>query len=131
MPGEAPQMFSSPFFSLLWMIVSVVVIIVLAYWFTKHVVGRGGLGAFGPMRAGEGLEILAQLPLGRDQRLIVAQAGERFFLLGVTASDISMLAEFTAEEAALWRERAGTVEKRETPSFRQALDTVLRQKGRR
>lgn len=42
-----------------------------------------------------------------------------------------MLAEFTAEEAALWQEQGGTAEKRETPSFREALDTVLRQKGRR
>lgn len=121
----------SPFFSLLWMIVSVVVIIALAYWFTKYVAGRGGLGAFGPLKAGGGLEVLAQLPLGRDQKLIVAQAGERFFLLGVTASDISMLAEFTAEEAALWRKSAETENKSETASFRQALDTVLRQKGRR
>lgn len=121
----------SPFFSLLWMVVSVVVIIALAYWFTKYVAGRGGLGAFGPLKAGGGLEVLAQLPLGRDQKLIVARAGERFFLLGVTASDISMLAEFTAEEAALWRKSAETENNSETASFRQALDTVLRQKGRR
>ena len=121
----------NPFFSLLWMIVSVIVIIGLAYWFTKSVAGRGGLGAFGPLKAGGGLKVLAQLPLGRDQKLIVTQAGGRFFLLGVTATEISMLAEFTAEEAALWQEQGGTAEKRETPSFREALDTVLRQKGRR
>lgn len=121
----------NPVFSLLWMVVSVVVIIGLAYWFTKYVAGRGGLGAFGPLRAGEGLELLAQLPLGREQRLVVVRAGERYFLLGATASEISVLAEFTAEEAALWRERAETQEKRETPSFREALNTVMRQKGRR
>ena len=74
---------------------------------------------------------MAQLPLGREQKLIVAQVGERFFLLGVTASEISMLAEFTAEEAAFWREWVETAEKRETPSFREALNTVLRQRGRR
>ena len=118
--------------SLLWMILSIAVIIGLAYWFTKYVAGRGGLGAFGPLKAGEGLELLAQLPLGRDQRLVLARAGERYFLLGVTASNISMLAEFTEEEAALWREQAGTTDKKETtPSFREALNTVLRQKGRR
>lgn len=121
----------NPFFSLLWMVVSIVVIIGLAYWFTRYVAGRGGLGAFGPLKAGGGLEVLAQLPLGREQKLIVAQAGQRYFLLGVTASEISVLAEFTAEEAACWREQAETADKRETPSFRQALDTVLRQKGRR
>ena len=121
----------NPAVSLLWMVVSVVVIIGLAYWFTRYVAGRGGMGAFAPLRAGEGLELLAQLPLGRDQRLVVAQAGERCFLLGVTASGISLLAEFTEEEAALWRDQSGAVKKRETPSFREALDTVLRQRGRR
>lgn len=121
----------NPIFSLLWMIVSVVIIIGLAYWFTKYVAGRGGLGAFGPLKAGIGLEVLAQMPLGREQKLIVAQAGERCFLLGVTASEISMLAEFTAEEAALWRRSTETEDQSETPSFRQALNTVLRQKGRR
>ena len=132
MPGEEPEMLAgNPFFSLLWMVVSVIVIIALAYWFTKYVAGRGGLGAFGPLKAGRGLEVLAQLPLGRDQKLVVAQAGERYFLLGVTASELSMLAELTAEEAAFWLEPAGTEEKRETPSFREALNTVLRQKGRR
>ena len=40
MLGEEPQMLSgSPIFSLLWMIVSVVVIIALAYWFTRYVAG--------------------------------------------------------------------------------------------
>lgn len=121
----------NPIFSLLWMVVSVVAIIGLAYWFTKYAGRRGGLGAFGPLKAGGGLEVLAQLPLGRDQKMIVVQAGQRHFLLGVTSSEISLLAEFTAEEAACWREQAETASQKETPSFRQALDTVLRQKGRR
>ena len=120
----------NPIFSLLWMVVSVIVIIGLAYGFTKYVAGRGGLGVFGPLKAGGGLAILAQLPLGREQKLVVAQAGERYFLLGVTGSDITMLAEFTAEEAALWRRQAETEDQSGTPSFRQVLNTVLRQKGR-
>ena len=132
MLGDNPEMLEgNPIFSLLWMVVSVIVIIGLAYWFTKYVAGRGGLGAFGPLKAGGGLAILAQLPLGREQKLVVAQAGERYFLLGVTGSDITMLAEFTAEEAALWRRQAETEDQSETPSFRQVLNTVLRQKGRR
>ncbi len=132
MLGDNPKMLEgNPIFSLLWMVVSVIVIIGLAYWFTKYVAGRGGLGVFGPLKAGGGLAILAQLPLGREQKLVVAQAGERYFLLGVTGSDITMLAEFTAEEAALWRRQAETEDQSGTPSFRQVLNTVLRQKGRR
>ena len=117
--------------SVLWLLICVVAVSGLAYWFTKYVAGRGGLGVFGPLKAGGGLAILAQLPLGREQKLVVAQAGERYFLLGVTGSDITMLAEFTAEEAALWRRQAETEDQSGTPSFRQVLNTVLRQKGRR
>ena len=117
--------------SLLWMVVSVVFIIGLAYWFTRYVVGRGGLGGIGPLKAGSGLESLSQMALGRDQKLAVVRVGERYFLLGITAAGISMLAEFTAEEAAAWRKQAEAAEKTETPSFREALHTVLRQKGRR
>lgn len=130
MLGDNPgTLGGNPIVSLLWMIVSVIVIAGLTYWFTRYVARRGG--AFGLLKAGGGLEILAQLPLGREQKLLVAQAGERYFLLGVTASQINLLAEFTAEEAALWRESTGTEEPSATPSFRQALNTVLRQKGRR
>lgn len=122
----------NPVGSLLWMVLSVAAIIGLAYWFTRYVAGRGGFGAFGPLKAGEGLELLAQLPLGREQKLVLARVGERYLLLGVTASAISLLAELTEQEAALWREGAEQpTEKRETPSFREALNTVLRQKGRR
>ena len=121
----------SPIISLLWMVISVVVVIGLAYWVTRYIARRGAFGAFGPMGTGEGLELLAQLPLGKDQRVVVTRAGERCFLLGVTAAEITLLAELTEEEAVLWRNRAETAKKRETPSFREALDTVLRQKGRR
>lgn len=116
--------------SLLWMVVSVVLIIGLAYWVTRYVAGRGGLGGIGPLKSGTGLEILSQLILGRDQKLAVVRAGERYFLLGITAAGVSMLAEFTAEEAAAWREQTAE-ERAQTPGFREALHTVLRQKGRR
>ncbi len=129
MLGDDPgTLGGNPIFSLLWMVICVLAVAVLAYLVTRYVAGRGG--AFG-WKMGGGLEVLAQLPLGREQKLLVAQAGERYFLLGVTASRIELLAEFTAEEAALWRDRAGTEETSATPSFRQALNTVLRQKGRR
>ncbi|MBD5147369.1 MAG: flagellar biosynthetic protein FliO [Oscillibacter sp.] len=113
--------------SLLWLLVSVVLVIGLAYWFTRYVAGRGLLG---PGQKGRGMEILAQLSLGRDQRLALAQVGGRYFLLGITAGQITTLAEFTKEEAALWQERP-EVPDGQPPSFREALHTVLQQKRRR
>ena len=113
--------------SLIWVLVCVVAVICLAFWFTKYVVGRGALNGLGMSQGTEQFKVLARLNLGREQMLILVQAGERWFLLGVTPSAISTLAEFTREEAELWQV---TQEPPETPDFREALRTVLRQKKR-
>ena len=111
--------------SLMWMLLCVVVIIVLAYLFTKYVAGRrlGGLGASG----GTGrFKALARLPLGREQSAVLVQAGERYFLLGVASSGVTMLAELTREEAqALYVQPP---DQSAPPSFGEALRTVLKQK---
>ena len=54
--------------SLLWLIICIVMVIGLAYWFTKYVAGRG-LSV--PGQKGSGMEILARLNLGRDQSLVL------------------------------------------------------------
>lgn len=113
--------------SLLWLIISIIMVIGLAYWFTKYVAGRGlsGLG-----QKGAGMEVLTRLNLGRDQSLVLVRVGGRCFLLGITAGQITALAEYTEEEAALWLERP-EVPDGQAPSFREALHTVLQQKRRR
>jgi len=114
--------------SLFWLLFCIVGVIGLAYWFTKHVVGRGMLNGFG-VSAGDGrLKALARLNLGRDQMLVLVQAGERYFLLGVTPSAISTLAEYSREEAETWM---AAQEQPANPSFGEALRTVLQQKRRR
>lgn len=111
-------------FSLLWVLVCVAVIIVLAYLFTRYVAGRGGLtGASG----GTGrFKVLARLSLGREQSLALVRAGERYFLLGVTASGVQLLAELTAEEAQSIC--APPPDQPQPPSFRESLRTVLQQR---
>ena len=114
--------------SLLGMVVSVVLVLGAAYWFTRYVVGRGS-GVLGPLTGSGAIRLHGQLSLGKDQKLVLAQVGERWFLLGVTAAGISMLAEFTAEEAASWQrepETPGT-----GPNFREAVRQVMEQKRRR
>ena len=111
--------------SLLWMLVCVVLIIGLAYWFTRNGAGRGTFGGF---QAGRQMEVLDQLPLGRDQRMVLARAGGRFLLLGVTPSGgITLLAELTEEEAASWRKEPAE----DRPGFKEAFFTVLKQRERR
>lgn len=114
--------------SLLWLVVCCAVVLGLAYWFTKHVVGRGRLGNLGVGGGTGNLRVLDQLALGKDQRLLVVRAGERFLLLGVTASGISTLAEFTPEEAEAWLAAEKTHSEQCPPSFTEALQKVLKQK---
>ena len=77
------------------------------------------------------MELLDQLALGREQRVVLARVGERYFLLGVTNNEISPLAEFTAEEAEAWRREQTEDPSPTPPSFREALRTTLRNRGRR
>ena len=114
--------------SLLGMAASIVLVLGAAYWFTRYVVGQGS-GALGPLRGSAGIKVHGQLVLGRDQKLLLTQAVERWFLLGVTAAGISMLAEFTAEEAASWQ--SGPEAPEASPSFREAVKQIMEQKRRR
>lgn len=111
--------------SFLWLVICVVLTIGLAYWFTRYIASRGG---FGTLNGGRQMEVLDQLTLGRDQKMVLVRAGGRYLLLGVTPAGISLLAELTAEEAASWKmpQEAG-----EKMSFSAAFEAVLKQKKRR
>ena len=110
--------------SLLWVLICVVAIIALAYLFTRYVAGRGGLMV---VSGGNGrFKVLARLSLGREQSVALVQAGERYFLLGVTASGIQLLTELTKEEADALR--TSPPEQPQPPSFRESLRTVLQQR---
>ena len=114
----------SSLFSLIWMLVCVLTVIVLAWLFTKYVAGRGGtLGVSG---GSERFRVLSRLPLGREQSAVLVKAGEKYLLLGVTASQITVLKELTPEEAeAVY---ALPPDQPVPPSFGEALRNVLRQK---
>ena len=118
-------------FLIVWAIVCVVVVVGMSYWVTKYLAGSGllrtGLG-----RNGTGqIKVVEQQMLGRDQRLVVVQAGEKHYLLGVTANNISMLSEITWDPANGAGEGANMQEATERPAFREAFFEVLRQKTRR
>jgi len=111
--------------SLAWLLLCVAVIIVLAYLFTKYVAGRGGVTA-GLGSGSWNFKVLRRLPLGRDQAILLVRVGERFLLLGVTVSGISLLAELTAEEAEALN--APDPGEPAPPSFGEALRSVLKQR---
>ena len=116
----------SPWMSLLGMLVVIVLVIGLAYWFTRHVVGKGKLPSFGMLRKDGDLSVLTHTQIGKDQRLAVVQAGERYFLLGITAHNISLLSELTAEEAARWKPQVTEGGDGQNPTFKEAFMDSLR-----
>ena len=110
--------------SLVWMLVCVLVVIVLAYLFTRYVAGRGGM--IGASGGSERFKVLSRLSLGREQSAVLVKAGEKYLLLGVTASEITVLKELTPEEAeAVY---ALPPDQPTPPSFGEALRAVLKQK---
>lgn len=116
---------------MLWVLICVVLVIGLAYWFTKYMVGRSGFGTISLEKRIDVLKILAQMPLGRDQRLLMIQAGQRYFLIGVTPAGMTALAEFTSEEAELWQVKEAQLVNGQAMSFTEAVKRVLKQKGQR
>lgn len=111
--------------SLLWLLICVLSIVVLAYLFTKYVAGRNG-SLFSTGGGAAQFKVLARLPLGRDQSLVLVQAGERYLLLGAAPSGVTLTAELSPEEAkALYQPPS---DQPPPPSFAEALRTVLKQK---
>ncbi len=119
MPGNG----AGSVMTLLGALVVVIGVLVLAWWVTRLVASWGAGGFPGGARAGQGgLKLLGQLPLGRNERLVLVRCGEKCLLLGVTERSVTLLRELTAEEAAQWlAEEAG----QPPPSFLEALKKNL------
>jgi flagellar protein FliO/FliZ len=115
--------------SLLWVIVCVVIILGLAYWVTRYVAQHGMNGP--GIKAGSGgeLAVLARQTLGRDQCLAVVKAGNRCYLLGVTASQITLLSELSPEEAASWQAAQAAPTTDLAFDFSKTLKSALRRKS--
>lgn len=114
--------------SLLWIFFCIVLIIGLAYWFTRFIGGHSRLTGLGAPRGAARIQVLSRTILGKDQALTLVQVEQRFLLLGVTPGGITLLLEFTPEEAADWPSRGAPPEAGQTMSFKKALQTVIKQK---
>ena len=132
LPGRLPRIALTlldgldSLFSLIWLLICVLVVVVLAYLFTRYVAGRGG-GMAGLSGASDRFKVLSRLSLGREQGIMLVKAGEKFLLLGVTPSGITLLKELTQEEAdAVCPPPDPNLPP--PPSFGEALRTVLKQK---
>ena len=114
---------------ILGLLVAVVLIMGLAYLFTRYVAGNQNL----VKRRGQNqkmLNIVEQTYVGRDRQVVLMQAGDRFFLLGNTPTQITTLAELSAEEVAAWREKERQTGE-DGQTFTQTLQEIIKQRGRR
>lgn len=119
--------FSESLLSLAWMLICVVAIAALAYVFTRYIAGRGGAGVIGAPGKGQ-LRVLARLSVGREQSVLLVQAGEKYLLLGVASSGVSVLERLTKEEA---QQMCPGLDQPPPPGFREAFGEVLRQRKQR
>ena len=120
MPGEI--------LSLVGALLVIAAVLALAYLFTRYVAGRLTLGT-GRAR-GRHISVLEQIPVGKDQKLIVAKVGEDIYLLGATPGSITCLRRMTGEEAEAWTQ-AQPPQDPAAPggmSFRTALERVIAQR---
>ena len=114
---------------LIWLLLCMTLVLGLAYFFTKYVMGRSFPGSVWGMQQGM-MTVVAQMHLGRDRQILLIQVGERYFLVGNTAAQMTTLAELSAEEVSAWCEK----EKGDTGqpvSFRQSLQEILKQRSGR
>lgn len=98
-------MLDGNFWSLLGVLAAVVLILYLAYAATKWIGTHslpGGVGSLLASGAAERFRLLAQLGVGRNERLVLVRLEERCYLLGVTEHQITLLRELDGEEAARW-----------------------------
>ncbi len=114
-------------FSLLGMLAMVVLVLFLAYWATK-LIGQRGMPGWARGVDGTGkLQLLWQVNLGKNERLVLVRLNNRCLLLGVTGGGISLLKELNEEEAAGWLQKKG--EAAQQPSFVDILrDNLSRKK---
>ncbi len=115
---------------LLGMLFTVILILFGAYFFTKNL-PRMRIGGFLGASRGAKMRILDQLSMGRDWRIVLVQVGSRHLLLGVAAGEISLLAELSSEEAALWTDEDPQDKNGDAgspPSFKDSFMEALSQK---
>ena len=110
---------------LLWTILLIVAVLVLAYAFTRFVAGRAA-GSASIRYRGRRLTVLEQVTVGKDQKLLLVQRGERYYFLGAAQGGISCLEQVSPEEAERWKQEAESGQ--DTPPtirFQDALREVV------
>lgn len=79
--------------SLVSVLIVTILILYLSYVFTR-LLGKGMV----IKRGGSCMQQLDRLPLGQDKAVSVVRAGNHYYLIGITSSQITLLAELQEED---------------------------------
>lgn len=95
----------------------VIGILYLAYVVTKYI----GNGAILKARSGC-MQVRDQIPLGKDRSAAIVQIGERYFFIGISAGQISLLSELDEED--LTSLNISDMPEKQYPDFRDMMDKI-------
>lgn len=113
---------------LLWALFVTCLILALAYWFTRYVVGNMAGGRLG---RGRYITVLEQISVGKDQRLLLVKVGERLYLYGAAPGGFTNLGEVPQELLDDEEITPGSKSNAAgSENFAQALRRVLEQRKR-
>ncbi len=88
----------------LGMLLVTVLILVLAWVVSRWVAKSGMPAGTRGTKAGERLSLTAQIPLGRNERVVLLRVGDTFLLLGVTQNSVTVLRELESGKVEEWLE---------------------------
>lgn len=77
-------------------LIVIIAVLFAAWWFTKKIASHG---SFSPQS--RYMKIIDRIPLSQDRFIVLVQTGEKVYMAGVTASQITLLAELDQEPEAL------------------------------
>lgn len=104
-------------FTALGTLLIVALILYFAYVVTKYI--GNGIGI--KTRSGC-MQVRDQIPLGKDRSAAIVQIGERFFFIGISGGQISLLSELGEEDLISLRESEG--QEKQYPDFREMMDKI-------
>lgn len=117
-----------PILSAISLLAVILLVLAAAYVFTRWAGKNLGGGLIGGLGGRRRLTVLDRASLGRDQSLLVVQAGERWLLLGSTPAGVTLLAELTEEEGKRWLPPTPSKDPEQANDFRALLQRLREKK---
>ncbi len=111
---------------ILWALIVIIIVLALAYLFTKHVVGRVPLGVSG--RKKQHMSVVERIVIGRDQQILLVRVGKKMFFLGAAEGGVTCLKEMSDEEWQTLSDSEDDADDTAPMGFKEALQKVMEQR---